>query len=241
MKRPTEPDPRPIRFYRTAAAERLGEGWTVSLDGRTLKTPGRAALVLPTRALAEAIAAEWAAQGERIDLLALHLTRLANVAIDRVPETREGLADEIARYCETDLICHIAEEPEELIALEEGHWAPIRDWAADTLGVILVTTEGIRAEPQPDASLDAARDYALSLDDFRLAALAFGCGLYGSALLAMAAVEGILTAEQAFESSRLDEAWQIARWGEDAEAAAATEAKRKEAAALGTWIRALAG
>jgi chaperone required for assembly of F1-ATPase len=236
----TEPDARPKRFYSSAAAERLGEAWTVALDGRTLKTPGRAALALPTRALADAIAEEWAGQGERIDLLRLHLTRLANVTLDRVPETREALADEVARYCETDLICHIAEEPEDLIALEEGHWAPIRDWAADTLGVILVTTEGVRAEPQPDASLEAARDYALSLDDFRLAALALGCGLYGSALLAMAVVEGVLSAEDAFESSRLDEAWQIARWGEDEESAAATDAKREEAAALGTWVRALA-
>lgn len=237
----TEPDVRPKRFYKTAAAERLGEVWTVALDGRTLKTPGRAALSLPTRALAEAIAEEWDAQGERIDLLGLHLTRLANVTIDRVPETREELADEVARYCETDLICHIAEEPEDLIALEEGHWAPIREWAADALGVILVPTEGIRAEPQPDASLEAARDYALSLNDFRLAALALGCGLYGSALLAMAVVEGVLSAEEAFDSSRLDEAWQIARWGEDEEATAATEAKREEAEALGMWVKALAG
>lgn len=241
MKNPTEIDPRPKRFYKTATAERLGEAWTVSLDERTIKTPGRAALALPTRKLAQALADEWDGQGERIDLISMHLTRLANVAIDRVPETREDLADEVARYCETDLICHIAEEPEELIALEEGHWAPIRDWAADTLGVILVTTEGIRAEPQPDASLEAARDYALSLDDFRLTGLLYGCGLFGSALLAMACVEGVLSAEDAFEASRLDEAWQMARWGEDEEALAATEAKREEAAALGAWLRGLAG
>lgn len=239
MTRPSEPDARPKRFYKSAIAERLGDAWTISLDGRTIKTPARAPLALPSRALAETLAEEWNAQGERIDLVAMHLTRLANVAIDRVPETREDLADEVARYCETDLICHIASEPEELIALEEGHWAPIRDWAADMFGVILVTTEGIRAEPQPEASLEAARDYALTLDDFRLTALVYGCGLFGSALLAMAAVEGVLSAEDAFESSRLDEAWQIARWGEDEESAAATEAKRVEAAALGAWIRAL--
>ncbi|MDP1557173.1 MAG: ATP12 family protein [Hyphomonas sp.] len=164
-------DPRPKRFYKVAAAEPLGDAWTVALDGRTIKTPARAALAFPARGLAEAVAAEWAAQAEHIDLLNLHLTRLANVAIDRTPEARDAMADELARFCETDLLCHIAEEPEELIALEEGHWAPVRDWAADTLGVILVTTEGVRAAPQPDASLDAARDYALSLDDFRLTRL----------------------------------------------------------------------
>lgn len=234
-------DPRPKRFYKTAVAERLGEAWTVSLDGRTIKTPDRNALALPTRALAEALAAEWNAQGEHIDLGALYLTRLANVAIDKVADARDGLADELARYCETDLICHIAEEPEELIALEEGHWAPVREWAADTLGVILVTTEGVRAAPQPDASLDAARDYALSLDDFRLAALVYACALYGSALLAMAVCEGALPAEEAFEMSRLDEAWQMARWGEDEEALAAAEAKRAEARAIGKWFGGLAG
>lgn len=233
-------DPRPKRFYKVAAAERLGDAWTVALDARTIKTPERNALALPTRGLAEAIAAEWDSQGSNIDLLSLHLTRLANVAIDRAPETRDGLADELARYCETDLLCHIAEEPEELVALEEGHWAPVRDWAADVLGVILVTTEGVRAAPQPDASLEAARDYALSLDDFRLTGLVFACALYGSALLAMAVCEGAVAAEEAFEMSVIDQTWQAARWGEDEEATAALEAKREEAKAIGRWFRGLA-
>lgn len=233
-------DPRPKRFYKVAAAERLGDAWTVALDTRTIKTPERNALALPTRGLAEAIAAEWDAQGAHIDLLSLHLTRLANVAIDRAPDTRDGLADELVRYCETDLLCHIAEEPEELVALEEGHWAPVRDWAADVLGVILVTTEGVRAAPQPDASLEAARDYALSLDDFRLTGLVFACALYGSALLAMAVCEGAVTAEEAFEMSVIDQTWQAARWGEDEEATVALEAKREEAKAVGRWFRGLA-
>lgn len=230
----------PKRFYKTAATEPLGDGWTIALDGRTIKTPARAGLVVPTRGLADALAAEWNAQADHIDLAALYLTRLANVAIDRAGETREELADEVARFCETDLICHIAEEPEDLIALEEGHWAPVREWAGDVLGVNLVTTEGVRATPQPDASLDAAREYALGLDDFRLTGLVYACALYGSALLAMAVCEGALAADEAFEMSRLDESWQIARWGEDEESAAATEAKRIEAAALAKWFRGLA-
>ena len=233
-------EPRPKRFYKVAAAERLGDAWTVALDGRTIKTPERAALALPTRGLAEAIAAEWDAQDAHIDLLSLHLTRLANVAIDRTPEVRDGMADEVARFCETDLICHVAEEPEDLVALEEGHWAPVRDWAADVLGVILVTTEGVRAAPQPDASLEAARDYALSLDDFRLTGLVFACALYGSALLAMAVCEGAVAADEAFDMSVIDQTWQLSRWGEDEEASAATEAKREEARAIGRWFRGLA-
>ncbi|MCU0731812.1 MAG: hypothetical protein MUE84_09520 [Hyphomonas sp.] len=116
----------------------------------------------------------------------------------------------------------------------------MRDWAADVLGVILVTTEGVRAAPQPDASLEAARDYALSLDDFRLTGLVFACALYGSALLAMAVCEGAVTAEEAFEMSVIDQTWQAARWGEDEEATAALEAKREEAKAIGRWFRGLA-
>jgi chaperone required for assembly of F1-ATPase len=234
-------DPRPKRFYRAAGAERLGHAWTTALDGRTLKTPQRNPLALPARGLAEAIAAEWEAQGEHIELLHLHLTRLANVAIDRTPEARDAMADEVARYCETDLTCHIAEEPEELAALEEGHWGPVRDWAGDALGVILVTTQGVRAAPQPDASLDAARHYALSLDDFRLTGLVYGCALFGSAVLAMAVCEGVLPAEEAFTMSRIDETWQAARWGEDEDAAAAANARRAEAEALGRWFAGLAG
>ena len=236
----TSPHTHPKRFYKTAAPEPLGGGWTIALDGRTIKTPARAALVLPTLGLAEALAAEWNAQGEHIDLAAMYLTRLANVAIDRAGEARDELADEVARYCETDLICHIAEVPEELIALEEGHWAPVREWAGEMLGVILVTTEGVRATPQPDASLDAARDHALGLDAFRLTGLVYGAGLYGSALLALAVEQEAMSAEDAYEVSRIDEAWQAEHWGEDAEAKAATEAKRLEAKALGVWFRALA-
>jgi len=230
----------PKRFYKAATVEPQGDGWTIALDGRTITTPTRGALTLPREALAEALAAEWNAQGERIDLTAMYLMRLANIAIDHAPDARDGMADEVARFCETDLICHIAEEPEDLIALEEEHWAHVREWAGEALGVNLVTTEGVRATPQPDASLEAAREYALSLDDFRLTGLVHACALYGSALLAMAVCEGLLTSEDAYEMSRLDEAYQAARWGEDEEAAAATAGKRVEAAALGRWFLGLA-
>lgn len=238
---PSSPD-RPKRFYKDAVAEPAeGGGWQIALDGRSVKTPARALLRLPTEALAEELAEEWAEQKTHIDLAGMHLTRLANVAIDRTPEMREEMAAEVARYCETDLLCHIAEEPYELVLLEEARWSPVRDWAAENLGVILVTTEGITASPQPDASLEAARAYALSLDDFRLTALVYACGLFGSALLAMAAVEGAITAEMAFSLSRLDEDWQAERWGEDQEARAAAEARREEAEALGRWLDALKG
>ena len=235
----TDETPNPKRFYKSADVEEIPGGWTVALDGRTIKTPGRAALCLPTRRLARAVAAEWNEQEDEIDLTAMHLTRLANVAIDRTPEMREEMADELARYCETDLLCHIAEGPEELVEQEEAYWRPVRDWAGSELGILLVPVEGVLASPQPDASLEAARDVALGMDDFRLTGTLFGCGLYGSALLALAVAEGQLTAEDALEVSRIDEIWQNEQWGEDDEAKAATELRRKEAKALHTWMRGL--
>ena len=237
----SSPTDKPKRFYADATVEEIPGGWTVALDGRTIKTPARAALCLPTQRLARSVAAEWEAQGDRIDLLSMHLTRLANVAIDRTPELREEMADELARYCETDLICHIAEGPEELAEREEAYWRPVRDWAGQELGILLVPVEGVLASPQPDASLEAAREVALAMDDFRLTGTLFGCGLYGSALLALAVAEEQLSAEDAFEVSRVDEAWQNEQWGEDEEAKAATAARRIEAKALNAWIRGLAG
>jgi len=228
---------RPKRFYKDVSIEPAeGGGWQILLDGRSVKTPGRALLRLPTEALAQEVAEEWAEQLAHINLLSMHLTRLANVAIDRTPDMREEMAEEVVRYCETDLVCHIAEEPFELAALEEARWRPVLDWAGETLGVILMTTEGIIAEPQPGASLQAARDYALGLDDFRLTALVFGCGVLGSAVLSMALVEGALTAESAFHLSRIDEDWQARKWGQDEEAKAAADAKEIEADAIGRWL-----
>ena len=233
------PSHKPKRFYKDAAAEQMPGGWTVALDGRTIKTPARAALCLPSQRLARAIAAEWNEQCDIIDLAAMHLTRLANVAIDRTPEAREEMADELARYCETDLLCHIAEGPEELVEREEAYWRPVREWAGQELDILLVPVEGLLASPQPDASLEAARQVALEMDDFRLTGTLFGCGLFSSALLALAVAEGQLSAADAFEVSRVDEAWQIEQWGEDEEAKAATEARRKEARALEAWMRGL--
>lgn len=229
----------PKRFYKQAAIDKIDGGWTVVLDGRSIKTPARLPLTLPAERLAKAIAAEWNAQEEYIDLAAMHLTRLANVAIDRVEDARDDMADELARYCETDLLCHIAETPDELAEAEESHWAPVRDWAGDTLGVNLVPVIGIIASPQPDASLEAARQHALGLDAFRLTGMLYAAGLFGSALLALAVEQEAMNAEDAFEVSRIDEAWQADQWGEDDEAKAATQARRLEAKALGVWFRAL--
>ncbi|MCR9225205.1 MAG: ATPase [Hyphomonas sp.] len=230
---------KPKRFYKHAAAAPVGSGYSVELDGRPIKTPAKATLTLPTAALADAVANEWAGQGEMLDLQAMTLTRLANVAIDRTPDTRADLADELARYAGTDVTCYLADAPTELRERQDAAWRPWRDWAGQELGIVLVPVIGLMASPQPPASLEAVRAHALKLDDYRLTALTWACSLLGSAVLALAVERGALTAPDALNASIVDEDWQIEQWGEDEEAMQVREARAKDAAALQLWFEAL--
>lgn len=230
---------KPKRFYKQASAVEVEGGFAVELDGRPIKTPAKATLTLPTAALAEAIANEWAEQGETLDLQAMTLTRLANVALDRTPETRAELADELTRYAGTDVICYLADAPSELRERQEAAWKPWREWAGRELDVVLVPVVGLMASPQPQASLEAVRAHALGLDDFRLTALTWACSLLGSAVLALAVERGAVTAPEALTASIIDEDWQIEQWGEDEEAMQVRAARAKDAAALQLWFEAL--
>ena len=230
---------KPKRFYKQASVAPVDDGYTIALDGRPIKTPAKAALTLPSKALADAIADEWAAQGETLDLQAMTLTRLANVAIDRTPESRTDLAEEFQRYAGTDVTCYLADAPTELRDRQEKAWGPWREWAGRELGVVLVPVMGLMASPQPQASLDAVKAHALGLDDFRLTALTWACSLFGSAVLALAVEQGALTAQDALKASLVDEDWQIEQWGEDAEAQQVRAARGRDAAALQLWFEAL--
>jgi chaperone required for assembly of F1-ATPase len=236
-----EIDQRPRKFYQAAGVRQVEGGWQVELDGKPIRTGTKAGLVVPTLKLAEALAEEWNAQVERIDFASMWLTRLANVAIDRTPGTRAELVAEAARYAETDLVCHLADRPDSLRAEQEAAWAPLRAWAADAHGVRLTPVTGIMAARQPEASLEAMRDHAGSLDDFRLTGLVYGVGLMGSAVLGLAVERRRLSAVEAHEVSRVDEIFQARQWGEDAEAQKRVEGARVEARALDRWFDALDG
>jgi chaperone required for assembly of F1-ATPase len=229
----------PKRFYKDAAVRAEGERFAVELDGRPVKTPAKATLTVPTQNLAEAIASEWREQGETLDLQGMTLTRLANVALDRTPDTRAELAEELSRYAGTDVTCYLADSPSELQARQEAAWKPWRDWAGKELGIVLVPVMGLMASPQPEASLQAVRDYALTRDDFELTALAWGCSLLGSAVLALAVERGALSAQDALKASCIDEDWQIEQWGQDEEAAAVRAGRAREANALQLWFERL--
>jgi len=229
----------PKRFYKEATVAEIDGGFVVELDGRPIKTPAKAPLSLPTRNLAQAIANEWADQGDTLELQAMTLTRLANVALDRTPETRAELADELTRYAGTDVTCYLAEAPTELRDRQEAAWQPWREWAGKELNVVLVPVIGLIASPQPHASLDAVRTHALSLDDFRLTALTWACSLLGSAVLALAVERGALNAQEALIASVVDEDWQIEQWGEDDDAVLVRQARAADAAALQLWFEKL--
>ncbi|MDP2621702.1 MAG: ATP12 family protein [Hyphomicrobiales bacterium] len=206
------------RFYDRARAAKTKSGFHVLLDGSPIQTPARTPLVLPARALAEAIAAEWQVQGTNIDPAALPLTRLAFTVIDRVARAREAVIDALVAYAGSDLVCYRAEEPEGLIARQRQAWDPVLAWAAEQ-GLELVTVAGLTPRAQPRKALDGFREQIEIESDFILGALADMTGLMGSALLALAVLRRRLSAEEAWAAAHVDEDWQIAQWGEDAEAA----------------------
>jgi chaperone required for assembly of F1-ATPase len=233
------PAERPRRFYATADPGVVEDGFGVLLDGRPVRTPGGSRLELPTPALAQLVAAEWAAQGEHIVISDMPATRLAFTAIDRAPDAREEVAGEIADKAGADALCYFAEGPDNLVERQISHWGPILDWAEEELGLAFVRVAGLIHRPQPEATLARVRSLALELSDFQLTGLINAAGLFGSVVLAFALQRGRLTGEAAFDLSRLDEAFQEERWGVDEEAAARTVRLRHEAVTLERWFRAL--
>ena len=234
-----EPGEKPRRFYRQVAVAPAGGGFVVRLDGRDLRAPRGTPLALPTPALADLVAEEWAGQGEHLELAAMHATRLANTAVETIPGAREATADQVAQYAAADLICYFAEGPAGLVERQEGLWTPWLARVKADAGLRFIRATGIVHRPQPPETIAGVRALALGLDDFALAGLAFATALFGSAVLAIAVLRGWLSGPEAFELSRLDEAWQAEQWGVDAEAAERTERLRAEAAMLDRWFPAL--
>lgn len=228
------------RFYATATAAEEGAAHIVRLDQRTLRTPAGRPLHLPTRALAEAVAGEWDTQGEYIAPSSMPVTQLALAAIDRTPHRRAELIAYVAKYGETDLLCHRAESPPPLVRRQADIWDPLLDWAAEALDLRLPVVASVIAAPAAAAAAARLSVAAAALDDLRLTALAQAAGLTGSAIIAFALLEGELDAEAAFAAAALDDLWSLENWGEDAEARAKLERQRAEFAALQRFIAALA-
>lgn len=207
----------PKRFWKQATVTEVEGGYGIALDGRPVKTPAKAPLVVPTRALAEALAAEWDAQDGTVRPETMPATRSANSAIDKVRPQRVEVAELVSAYGGTDLLCYRAEVPEGLVARQAAGWDPLLDWFAAAFGVRLVVTQGVLPVAQPDA-LAAVGAHVGGFDEWQLAALHDLVGLTGSLVLGLAVAQGRLTAEEAWTLSRIDEDWQAEEWGEDEEA-----------------------
>lgn len=215
----------PRRFWTQAAAEPVAGGWQVTLDGKPIRTPGKLPLVLPTEALARAIAAEWDAQTDRIDPGAMPLTRAANSAIEKVAPQFAAVADMLAEYGGTDLLSYRADHPEVLAARQAAEWDPLIDWAAVALKAPLRITEGVIPVPQDPAALARLRDRLDRLTPWQLTALHDLVTLPGSLILGLAVLEGRIDAATAHRLARLDEDYQAEQWGRDDEAEAAAAAR----------------
>lgn len=219
----------PKRFYRTAdVAPAEQGGFRVLLDGRPALTPAGAALIVPSPALAVAIAGEWNAQESAIAFPDMPLTRLAFTAIDRVSGDRSAILDQIVAYARSDVLSYRAAAPAELAERQKQTWDPLLAWAAAEVGVVLRTGEGVTHIAQPETSLAKLREAAEHADDFQLAALHAAVIACGSALIGLALLRGKLDAKAAFAVAHLDEIYQAEKWGEDPEAARAAGRKRAE-------------
>jgi chaperone required for assembly of F1-ATPase len=207
------------RFYKTVSVA-LGEGgFGVLLDGKPVKTPARNLLSLPTEKLANAIAAEWRAQGDEVIATSMPLLRLANSMIDGITKSREGVVDAILRFGENDLLCYRAHQPPELAARQRAGWNPVLDWAQQRFGAQMTVAEGLTHIDQPAEARAALRQALVGLDAFTLGGLHVVASITGSAVLALAVLEGEVSGPKAFALSRIDEAYQAEKWGEDAQAA----------------------
>lgn len=224
------------RFWKEAAGVPDESGWGIALDGKPVRTPARHPLVLPTEALAEAVAAEWNDAGETLDPRSMPLTGLANAAIDTVGAGKHDFAEGLARYGESDLLCYRAEGPRELQARQEAAWDELLAWGRRCFDVDFETTCGIVHVPQPDATVRRLAHAVAPLDAFRLAGLSPLVTIGGSLLVALAVLEGHIPAERAWEAVTIDEQWQREQWGEDAEAEAALEQRRNDFLAAARFL-----
>ncbi|MCZ8545513.1 ATP12 family chaperone protein [Mesorhizobium qingshengii] len=232
----------PKRFYKTATVAPAEDGFAVHLDGKPVRTPGKALLALPTERAAALAAAEFAAQGETINPVTMPVMRLVNTAIDGVASDPQAVLEDILRFASADLLCYRADAPQGLVERQNQHWDPVIDWARATLGARFNLAQGIIHVEQPRETI-AVLGVHLSqrADPLRLAAIHVMTSLTGSALLALAVDCGELDAEAAWSAGHVDEDWQIGQWGQDAEAVARRSARKRDMMAAAGLLEALRG
>lgn len=229
----------PRKFWTDVTVRADGDGWSVYLDERPLKTPAKAPLLAPTEAMAKAVANEWRAQDETIDPGTMPFTRSLNATLDKIIPNPAPVADMLAGYAETDLLCYRADNPDALVVRQAETWDPLLDWAAEKYDARLVTTAGVMPVTQPAGAVANLARAVHELDPYDLTAAHDLVTLSGSLILGLAATAGRIDGETLWSAARLDESWQIEQWGpdEEAESLAAT---KKEAVLHALAFQALA-
>ena len=216
------------RFWKSALVEEQGSGFAVLLDGRSIKTPARANLVVPTKKLAEAIAAEWQAQGDIIDPMSMPFTRTSNAALDKVADQLSEVLEHMAEYGKTDLLCYRANSPQELVERQAVAWDPLLAWAKDTFDAPLDVAQGVMYVAQPAQSLANLKAQLRHLSSFELSGIYDLVCLSGSLVAALAVAHKHKTASEVWDLCRVDDGWQQEQWGVDEEAQATESAKRSD-------------
>jgi chaperone required for assembly of F1-ATPase len=205
------------RFYKETAVDQGDGGHRILLDGKPMRTPAKAVLVVPTRALAEAIAAEWGAVPDKADINVSHLplTRLAATGLDRVTSQRARVIEDTAKYAGSDMLCYRASEPETLVKRQQEIWQPLLDWADERYGARLVIVEGLAFVEQPADAVARLGEAVAKHSDLGLSALYNLTHISGSLVIALAVADRYLSPDDAFAAAQLDELYQVERWGED--------------------------
>jgi chaperone required for assembly of F1-ATPase len=215
------------RFWTCASVVATETGFTVQLDARPVRTPGKSLLDVPTRAMATAIAAEWDAQAETVDPRTMPVTRAANSAIEKVTPQRAQVAQMLADYGDADLTCYRADGPGELVARQSDAWDPLLDWAATEFGARLIPVQGVIHMPQSPASLQRLAEPPHAMTAFELTGFHDLVSLSGSLIIGLAATRELLPIRTLWQRSRIDETWQEEQWGADAEATAMAADKKQ--------------
>lgn len=226
----------PKRFYRTAEVATTPDGYSVTLDGRPVKTPVGSPLILFTEDLAAAVAEEWLAQDETIKPHTMPMTQLAATALDRVGPQRESMIQQAISYASTDLVCYRAETQSDLVERQEAGWQPLLDWIFEVCEARLEVTSGVIPLEQPADALDKLRGVIAGLSDPELTALITAMHASGSLVIALAIILGRVDADTAFELSQLDESYQIEHWGDDEEAAERRRRLREDIRAAAAFL-----
>lgn len=225
------------KFYQSADITGLDDGgWGVRLDGRPVRTPSKHVLRVPTKPLAQAIAAEWDSQVDHIRPHTMSLMQHAATALDRVAPNREAVVSDLAGYGATDLLCYRADSPRELTARQAAAWDPLLAWLKQEYGVGLAVTEGVMPIDQAAEALQILRACVDRYESLRLVALHTATTISGSVVIGLALLADRLSADEAFDVCQIDETFQIEHWGEESEAAQRRRHLHTELRAAGRFL-----